>query len=320
MTEIRPERLNLAIGRRCFVECQGCYQFFGQNEPDLKAIEASVTQFVRLGVRKITLSGGDPLTLRNLDEFLENLRVAGVNEIKLDTVGTSLLVPGSKSTTPKVLVESLRNLLSHIDYVGLPLDGGSNRTVGLFRAGRAKLYDETIALLNASDTSIGRRAVVINTVVHRLNLEDMQRILTVVSLHPSIIHWNLFQYTPTDQVSDKINRKFSINERTFLNTSAAILQAVTALPPGQRHFSVEARTIQSRLGQYLLINSDGQCWVPDEVGRTIALGPVSGREKLVLTSWANTVLRLRKAAALIHPSHSVVTWGSLQESRLAEVR
>src|SRR4051812_42582005 len=66
----RPQRLNLAIARHCYVACRGCYQFFGRGEPDLTAIEKSVACFVNLGITAVTLSGGDPLTLVGLEGFL----------------------------------------------------------------------------------------------------------------------------------------------------------------------------------------------------------------------------------------------------------
>jgi len=76
-----PERLNLAIGKRCFVSCQGCYTHFGQHEPDLKRLLESVSRFVDLGVRDITISGGDPLTMHNLLGFLDDLRQLKVRSI-----------------------------------------------------------------------------------------------------------------------------------------------------------------------------------------------------------------------------------------------
>ena len=44
-----PERLNLAIARRCDVACSGCYTYFGREEPDLAKFTASAAAFVRCG-------------------------------------------------------------------------------------------------------------------------------------------------------------------------------------------------------------------------------------------------------------------------------
>ncbi|MBI5967101.1 MAG: radical SAM protein [Deltaproteobacteria bacterium] len=298
MIRIRPERLNLAIARQCFVACKGCYHFFGQSEPDLKAIEASVARFVRLGITSVTLSGGDPLTLGNLFEFLKSLRSIGVNDIKLDTMGTSLLKLSPASSTRQIQNERLRSLLEGINYLGLPLDGGSNNSVRLFRTGRPQIYDETVELLDAIDRHADRRLIVINTVVHRLNLGELLKILEEVSRHSAITHWNLFQYTPTDQVAEQVNRKFAIDERTFLHTCAGVLRAADNLSQERKWFGIDVQTIRSRLGQYLLINSDGESWLPDQHGHTVGLGPIAGHEEAVLTAWADAVFRIRSTAGL----------------------
>lgn len=301
MSEIRPERLNLAIARRCFVTCRGCYQFFGRAEPDLKAVEASVSRFVRLGITAVTLSGGDPLTIRDLFGFIERLRAVGVKDIKLDTVGTALLETEPGASQPQVCHSRLRELLTKVDHLGLPLDGWSNRSATLFRVGRAALHDETVALLDAIDSSAGSCSVVINTVVHRLNVRGLLSILREVGRHDSVAHWNLFQYTPTDQSSGRADEEYSIDEQTFACASEKVLEAVNSLPSGRVRFTVEARSVRSRLGQYLLINSDGECWLPDQHGRSVRLGAVAGREEAVLSSWNDAVLRIRGAANVATP-------------------
>src|SRR5262249_31686808 len=59
-----------------------------------------------------------------------------------------------------------------------------------------------------------------------------------------------------------------------------------ARPPA---FVIDFRSSRSRLGQYLLVNSDGEAWLPDERGRTLRLGCVFGREGAVLTPWREAV-------------------------------
>ena len=58
-------------------------------------------------------------------------------------------------------------------------------------------------------------------------------------------------------------------------------------------FEIEFASISDRLGRYLLINSDGHAWIPDDVGRTLPLGLVYGREAELLDLWAVAVARLR---------------------------
>ena len=191
-----PERLNLAIGKRCFVSCPGCYTHFGRHEPDLKQLLASISRFVDLGLHDITISGGDPLTINQLLFFLDDLRDLGVRSIKLDTVGTHLLENPMRRETIAGLEDrpTLDSLLQRLDFVGIPLDGWSNTTVSLFRAGRPHLYTETVELLDAIDVAAGSPMVIINTVAHALNLSGLCRIGQEILRHPAVCYWNVFHF------------------------------------------------------------------------------------------------------------------------------
>ena len=155
----KPERLNLAIARRCNVACSGCYTYFGASEPDLRMLLSSAEAFVSLGIDQVTVSGGDPLTLRELPHFLRALRFIGVHSVKVDTVGVGLAsrLPGLAASR-----WGLAEILSAVDFLGVPLDGWSNESVLAFRRGRPELYTETVALLEALDRSCETPKVIIN--------------------------------------------------------------------------------------------------------------------------------------------------------------
>lgn len=290
-----PERLNLAIGKRCFVSCQGCYTHFGRHEPDLKQLLESVSRFVELGVRDVTISGGDPLTINNLLGFLDDLRRSGAQSIKLDTVGTHLLETPPREGIPPGLEgrPSLHSLLKRLDFVGIPLDGWSNATVGLFRAGRPQLYEETVALLDAIDGTPGCPMVIINTVAHAMNLSGLSLVGHEVLRHPAVCHWNIFQFSPTDQVSAEINAAYRITDPMFHTAEKAWRNSLASHSATAKGITTEFRSVRSRLGQYLLINSDGVAWVPDECGQTISLGAVFQNEHQILFDWSKTVMRMR---------------------------
>ena len=287
---VLPDRLNLAIGKRCFVSCQGCYTHFGYYEPDLKKLLVSISH---LGVRDVTISGGDPLSITNL--FSMTFAVLAYNRSNWISVGTHLL-----GTSPYERVSPgtegrlcLNSLLTRLDFMGIPLDGWSNATVSLFRAGRPQLYEETVALLDAIDGTADYPLVIINTVAHAMNLNGLSFIGDEVVRHAMVCHWNIFQFSPTDQVPAEINAAYCITdpmfhaaEKTWRNSSAGRSAAA-------KNITTEFRTVRSRLGQYLLINSDGVAWLPDERGQTISLGAVFQNEHRILSDWTKAVLRLR---------------------------
>lgn len=290
-----PERLNLAIAKRCFVSCEGCYTHFGRHEPNLKQLLESVTRFFDLGVRDVTISGGDPLTIHNLLGFLDDLRRAGAQSIKLDTVGTYLrdAPPGERIPAAVNGRPSLDSFLKRLDFIGIPLDGWSNATVSWFRSGRPQLYEETVALLDAIDNAARYPMVIINTVAHAMNLSGLSLIGDEIFRHWAVCHWNIFQFSPTDQVSPEINAAYCIADQYFHSAEKEWRDSPAGLSATVKGIKTEFRSVRSRLGQYLLINSDGMAWVPDERGHTISLGPVFKNEHQILSDWRKTALRLR---------------------------
>ena len=300
-----PRRLNLAIANRCFVECAGCYQFFGDHEPDLPRFARSVSRFVDLGIERATLSGGDPLTLAGLTSFLRTLRAGGVSEIKVDTVGTGLLDRSRPRGGAATVVRSrLNNLIDDADYVGIPLDSVSGNRSAAFRRGRPELLAETRAILDAFDRHERGRRVIVNTVAHRGNLAEIPQMHMEIARHPSVVCWNVFQYTPTDRVPDEVNVALSIGDLEFSELSRDVAQQ----PLGRADASqlrIQFESVRSRLGRYLMINSDGQAWLPDASGRTVRLGVVFGNERYVLGCWSEAVGSLEDAPTRVSQGASL---------------
>jgi len=284
----KPERLNLAIGKHCFVHCEGCYTFFGESQPDLDALLKTVARFVELGIDKVTISGGDPLTVVGITDFLVDIRGQGIKLIKLDTVGSNLVrleaAPsgdGYSEPTPR-----LRILVETVDYLGIPLDGWSNEIVQLFRVGRKRIYEETCQLLSDIDRLNRTPNVVINTVLFQGNHHGLSLMLQEIARHRCVCHWNIFQYMPTDQVMAEVNDRYYIGGDAYDRACESLVPLLETTEWAGERPEVEFRSVRSRLGEYLLVNSDGHAWLPDVNGSTIYLGEVYGHETEVLQKWA----------------------------------
>jgi MoaA/NifB/PqqE/SkfB family radical SAM enzyme len=288
-----PARLNLSIGHACFVSCPGCYTHFGRRAAPLSALVQSVASFVQLGIRDVTISGGDPLLIPDVLAFLADLRRVGVRHIKLDTMGTAWVDPQfERAAAP------LPAVLSAIDVLALPLDGWSNESAAQFRRGRPHLFDETCALLACIGRLGTRTHVFINTVVTRHNYRRLHDVYRVLRTRGVVRHWNVFQYTPTDHVDDHTNAEYSLTSNEFADVRQTLEDAV---PAGAAPFEVEFASVADRLGAYLLINSDGDVWLPDACGRTLVLGRVFAREPEIVDAWSAAVARL----PVMGPSHGV---------------
>jgi len=204
--------------------------------------------------------------------------------IKLDTVGVGLVdrAPGLSAAA----------LLASVDHLGIPLDGASNATVALFRRGRADLHDRTLELLAALDGAGGGAGLVVNTVVHRGNVDELAGMRAQLAGLRRLVQWNLFQYTATDQAGDAVHRELAIDDERFHRAGADFTRRFDSQGALAATASVAFRSTRDRLGTYLLVNSDGLAWLTDEAGLTRVLGPVFGREHLVLERWAKAVRRL----------------------------
>ncbi|MFI4940747.1 MAG: GTP 3',8-cyclase MoaA [Burkholderiales bacterium] len=89
--------LRVSVTDRCDLRCQyclpkGCNDFEPREEwLDFGEIERVVAAFARLGVKRIRLTGGEPLTRRGITELSGRLaQVAGIEDLSLSTNGTQL--------------------------------------------------------------------------------------------------------------------------------------------------------------------------------------------------------------------------------------
>lgn len=281
-TRSRPERINFAISRRCAVACDGCYTVFGQKDPSREPFMASMRAFVELGIGTLTLSGGDPLLLDDLPAWLAGFRHTGVQTIKLDTVGAGLLAPAREGAI------DIETLLGAVDQLALPLDGWDNASAQLFRRGRPDLHDRTVELLRQLDTGARPGQLIVNTVVHAGNADHLARMAVPVLALRTLAQWNLFQYTPTDQAAAGANDRLRVPDEAFAAARVQLHQQIGVSP------LVHWRSIADRLGHYLLVNSDGQAWLPRADGSTCRLGSVFGREAAVLDAWAAAVAEIAR--------------------------
>lgn len=93
----RVEYLRLSVTDRCDLRCTYCIPegYKGFEEPELwlsfDEIERVIGAFARLGVSKIRLTGGEPLTRRNLPDLARRLSaIDGVKDLSLSTNATQL--------------------------------------------------------------------------------------------------------------------------------------------------------------------------------------------------------------------------------------
>lgn len=162
--------LRLSVSDRCNLACPYCRQ--SPCPPHLSRGELLsyeemtklVRVFLRLGIRKVRLTGGEPLLRKNIEALVRSLRMLGRDmEIALTTNGV-------------LLAEKARALAeAGLDSVNVSLD---TLDAGKFRqlTGESKL-PQVLAGIEAAQAA-GIRRIGINTVImRRFNLDEVRNFL-----------------------------------------------------------------------------------------------------------------------------------------------
>ncbi|HEV3157142.1 MAG TPA: radical SAM protein [Candidatus Baltobacteraceae bacterium] len=257
-----PRSVIISAARTCFVYCRGCYNHFGRNK-DI-APTSAITRFAErlagTGMSKLTIGGGDPLSRYDIIALLESLKRLGF-KINLDTVGTPLLGSVSTYFNGRVQINHIDStkLLGRVDRLGIPIDGSTDEVATAFRSGRKSFAIEQERVLAATERAM--LPVVVNTVVHKRNVQDITNIAHIIRKFANIIQWQLFQFTPSGPLAYQHRDKFDVDDDTFTAATDPIkLQSILE----RTDVSIVPKTRTMRKNAYLLIDSDGIAWSPRE--------------------------------------------------------
>lgn len=257
----RRASIILSAGRSCFVKCLGCYNFFGKSESltPIPVIAKFLAHAKEIGIEKVTIGGGDPLSRPDIICLLSQIKSIGL-KINVDTVGTPFL--GQAETiffgqrqVRQIPVSSFTLL---VDRVGIPLDGMSSKNIQTFRTGRPNIFDEQIRIIEALNKS--KANICVNTVVHRQNYEQIPLILRMLSNFNSVTRWQCFQFMPIGPLGYKNRSFFLMADDDF----ERMREKVTRLASDMKlPVKIEFKSRVARKGNYLLIDTDGVSWLPN---------------------------------------------------------
>jgi len=250
--------ISLSVARSCFVACSGCYNFFGDN---VAVIERShIVAFVRfllpLGLKKVTVCGGDPLSRQDIVELLIDLKQLGLF-ISLDTVGTAFLNSAhtiffGKRSIPRI---DPKTIVAVVDRIGIPLDGTSTTVISTFRKGRLNIFSEQMSIIHLLIDS--GFAVCTNTVCHAKNIEDIPNLARLMNTISKIELWQVFEFMPSGPLASQNALQFSISSTAFQKLRSIYGNRLSS------GVAVEWKSARSRHHKYLLVDSDGIAWTPN---------------------------------------------------------
>lgn len=280
-----------SVGPNCPVRCEGCYNHFGNTAKHGGLISAhEILEFAEAaaenGLIQSTVAGGDPLFHPEIVAILKGFKSMKLR-VKLDTVGTSLLgdariVFKGKGMSSAVAVETVT---PHVDFVNIPLDGASQKTMEAFRKGRAHLFDETRrigSILRAHDVRFGY-----NTVVNTANIKEIEAI-RVIAEEDGASEWQLFEYDPKGPNPTLHRDHLSLTHGQFDN-------AVSKMLPSRGTMKIDYKSLKDRTGAYFLIDDSGLAWKPSGAGERFIIGHVTRNRERVLDAWKRHVTEMRLA-------------------------
>lgn len=228
----------------CPCYCPGCYNHFSDKEISREQIVNFTEEYIhKFGVKKVTVSGGDPLMRKDIIELLDELLGLQI-DVSVDTVGLEL-------NNNQALIE----VLKRVYMLGLPLDGTTDETLSTFRKGL--LISQLLRVIRLSSDS-GLR-ICINTTVHAKNLQEIESIAQCIDEIGGIKKWQLFQYMPIGPRGSKNADHFFISDKVFKNVNDQVHQFSF-----HRDIAVECKSLSSRKNKYILLGADGFVWYPEQ--------------------------------------------------------
>ncbi len=225
------------ITDKCFNHCPFCFQPKTSTEINTDSIKETISLFKMLRVKKIDISGGEPLFYNDLILIIESLLENGIN-VTISTTGTGL---------PKNQQWVVDNA-SLLSRVIISLNGANSDQVDSIY-GNKGAYQSFASFVNHLQDH-GCSNLRINTVVTRLLLDEntfQSMIVTVNKIKP--LEWCLIEPHPDNKlptfddyaVSSEIFDSFTQKARLAVNDS---------------HISVILRSIKNYTG-YWILNPDG---------------------------------------------------------------
>ena len=212
----------------CPLCCPYCFATKSQKETSKSQIDQYIKLFEILGIQKIDISGGEPLTYKRLPYVVEELKKLFIN-ITITTSGTA----------KPIIRQWLLNSLKDFSRVIVSLDGSSQKIHDKLR-GRDGTFNKLVELV--FDMKEAKYPNVrINTVVtkHLLEEESCYRLTELINVltpkewcliepHPSNKKENFEEYAVTREqfsnicdaiqhISSKINLNSNIIKRTVDN-------------------------------------------------------------------------------------------------------
>jgi len=223
------------LGNSCNLNCQFCFWDLRLKDISLTKKKIIIDEIKNSGIKKITISGGEPLCNKDLFPVLKYAKNNGL-EVVLHTNG--LLINDK-------VAHNLKGLVSR---VSLSLDGSSEEIIHKMRKSRG-MFSHTVWLVKKL-CNLGI-PVNIKTVITKINQNDISNIGNIVSRLP-IEYWSLLEFNP-------INRGL-INKDKFYLDPKKFDSVITNMKKHYPHLVIKVHKFVRKPNKYCFVASNGDVY------------------------------------------------------------
>jgi MoaA/NifB/PqqE/SkfB family radical SAM enzyme len=228
------DEIHYLLGNTCNLTCDFCFWEKEENSASLGTAKHIIDEIKKAGVKKVTISGGEPTCSHCFLEALKYAKKKGL-EVFLHTNG--LLVD-------KKLAKKIAPLVAR---VSLSIDGSNEKMA--IRMRKKPFTNHTIFLINTFD-SLGV-PVNVKTLVSKVNKEDIKSIGELLQGKP-IQYWSLLEFNPIGRGLNSKARHF-LSHRDFELT----VKRITEWFPDMQ---IRIREFRSKPEKYCLISASGKVY------------------------------------------------------------
>lgn len=229
-------RAIITFSEKCRLACKFCYSPFNNKVPTYEVLDDILSFCLDNGISIITFGGGDPFQYDFFRPSLVKAKQKGF-VVHVDTNGLY------------ILPEDYRIIQSHVDIVGLPIDGDVSTHNKMRRAGHYEIVTVCIDQLIQQGTRVK-----VNTLVTAINDKAVEQVQPLV-MKKNICIWSIYQFMPVAH-SCNINEIYSISNDRFN-------QVVSNLNEKEIPCRLEIGVKNRRQSDYLFIQTDGSLLTHD---------------------------------------------------------
>lgn len=260
-----PQVVSFRVTLRCNNKCKYCFSSKNTNikEMDLSKLKKLFSLLVKMGVKAILLTGGEPLLREDIDQIILELKRFDF-KVFIDTNGD--------------LFFKHKGIISkNVDVIGLPID---------FSDSSYRNKDNLKTVLKILSLYKDRKKhpkIRIGTVVTKDNYQKLDKIAELLKSYP-VSAWKLYQFTPQGASAIKHRASLEISRNLFNKTTQEIKDRYS-------HFLkiiISERAERNRA--YFFVNPDGTVSIPVDnldICRQRKIGTIFDKD--ILDKWRKLV-------------------------------